>query len=122
MPDYGGANDGQCEYSFFDRCLELEVTTVHFGQQGGWKYKYCRKHADEMLDVYSEAYESGGDSAAPQPPFSLSRPAPGVVMCSICFAYRTPAELAVDEHDEVWDVCAGRCAEAAGIVERAPRQ
>lgn len=45
MGDYGGINDGQCEYSFFTRCPEPEVEAVTFGQQGAWTYKYCADHA-----------------------------------------------------------------------------
>jgi hypothetical protein len=38
-------------------------------------------------------------------------------MCEICFSKLTAEECAVDEHGDKWDVCKGKCAEDAGIVE-----
>jgi hypothetical protein len=55
---------------------------------------------------------------ADRPSFNLKRPAPGIVMCCICFEYRTEPELAVGEDGTIWDVCKGDCAEASGLVER----
>ena len=42
--DFGGANDGQCEYSFLSRCPDTAVITLTYGQQSGWTYNYCGKH------------------------------------------------------------------------------
>jgi hypothetical protein len=36
--------------------------------------------------------------------------------CCICFKALTPDECAVDSEGQKWDVCAGRCAEDAGLV------
>jgi hypothetical protein len=41
----------------------------------------------------------------------------GRVMCAICFEYRTKDQLAEDGDGGWWDVCKGRCAREAGIVE-----
>lgn len=49
--------------------------------------------------------------------FRLSRPAPGVYLCQICFEYRHKHELAVDTLGDTWDVCKGQCARDAGIEE-----
>lgn len=57
MPDYGGANDGQCEWSFFSRCTEDAVVTVTFGQHGGWTYNYCGKHGAAKMQEKLEDEE-----------------------------------------------------------------
>lgn len=38
-------------------------------------------------------------------------------MCEICFHQLTPDKCAVDADGVRWDVCAGDCAEQAGISE-----
>lgn len=59
--DYGGANDGQCEFSFFDRCPHPSVVEVTFGQQKAWTYKYCAKHAlqAEQQKLEDALYDNG---------------------------------------------------------------
>jgi len=52
--DYGGVDDGTCEYSFLERCDEPAVESVTFGQFNGWTYKYCIKHANLMREVYKK--------------------------------------------------------------------
>jgi hypothetical protein len=47
----------------------------------------------------------------------LSRPGGGLVMCCICFHYRTVDELFVDAHGVTWDVCStGTCALESGLA------
>ena len=56
--DFGGANDGQCEYSFFSRCPNdtvPEIGPLTFGQQHGWTYRYCPHHY-QLLYEDSDTY------------------------------------------------------------------
>jgi hypothetical protein len=39
------------------------------------------------------------------------------LMCEICFSGLTPDRCATDIEGIKWDVCSGRCAVEAGIVE-----
>ena len=58
MADYGGANDGQCEYSFFTRCPELidpSRPPLTFGQQNGWTYRYCTDHYFFVMERQEDA-------------------------------------------------------------------
>ena len=55
MPDYGGVDDGRCEFSFFERCENRSTVRVRFGQQGGWEYAYCDGCAGRVLHAHEDA-------------------------------------------------------------------
>ena len=55
MPDYGGSNDGRCEFSWFERCTNRATVRVRFGQQGGWEYAYCDDCAGRVLHSHEDA-------------------------------------------------------------------
>jgi hypothetical protein len=59
--DYGGINDGQCEFSFFTRCPEQgELEEVTFGQFDTWTYLYCPDHATQAKEDKKKEWNSLG--------------------------------------------------------------